>query len=91
MALGTHSGLENYKDSYAQSRGIGSTLQAKGASTCTCYRSWVTRFPLNVVQRWLGHSRLETTAICSNAVGAEEGSLARRTWEGLEGFVFPEV
>src|SRR5579863_4044899 len=28
--------------------------------------------PLNLMQRWLGHSRIETTAIYANAVGSEE-------------------
>ena len=36
--------------------------------------------PLNVIQRWLGHSRIETTAIYANAVGREERALATRTW-----------
>jgi integrase/recombinase XerD len=40
--------------------------------------------PLNIVQRWLGHARLETTAIYANAMGAEERNLARRTWQLLE-------
>ena len=37
--------------------------------------------PLNMVQKWLGHSRLETTAIYTNALGPEERSLAARLWE----------
>lgn len=36
--------------------------------------------PLNVVQRWLGHARIETTAIYANAVGKEERMLAQRLW-----------
>jgi site-specific recombinase XerD len=36
--------------------------------------------PLNIVQRWLGHARMETTAIYGNAIGREERNLARRTW-----------
>jgi integrase/recombinase XerD len=37
--------------------------------------------PLNIVQRWLGHSRIETTSIYLNVLGKEERGLARRTWE----------
>lgn len=37
--------------------------------------------PLNMMQKWLGHSRIETTAIYANAVGAEERALATRMWE----------
>jgi len=43
--------------------------------------------PLNIVQRWLGHARIETTAIYAGAIGEEERSLARRTWKALENVV----
>jgi integrase len=36
--------------------------------------------PLNIVQRWLGHARIETTSIYANALGPEERNLARRCW-----------
>ena len=36
--------------------------------------------PLNVMQKWLGHARIETTAIYANALGKEERELASRTW-----------
>jgi hypothetical protein len=34
--------------------------------------------PLNLVQKWLGHAQLSTTAIYANAVGAEEKDIAQR-------------
>jgi integrase/recombinase XerD len=40
--------------------------------------------PLNVLQRWMGHARLETTAIYAGVVGEEERKLARRVWSSLE-------
>lgn len=40
---------------------------------------------LNIVQRWMGHARLETTAIYAGAIGEEERALARRTWRALQG------
>jgi integrase/recombinase XerD len=40
--------------------------------------------PLNIVQRWLGHARIETTAIYSTALGPEERNLARRSWKALK-------
>jgi site-specific recombinase XerD len=45
--------------------------------------------PLNVIQRWLGHARLETTAIYAQALGNEERNLARRTWQALEEILPP--
>lgn len=36
--------------------------------------------PLNLIQRWLGHSDIETTAIYTNVMGDEERELADRMW-----------
>lgn len=36
--------------------------------------------PLHLVQRWLGHADLSTTAIYLNVVGKEERGVARRMW-----------
>jgi len=36
--------------------------------------------PLNLVQRWLGHADLKTTAIYANAMGPEEREIASRMW-----------
>jgi len=37
--------------------------------------------PPHMLQKWLGHARLETTAIYATAVGAEERKLAARLWK----------
>lgn len=37
--------------------------------------------PITLVQKWLGHSRLSTTAIYLNVSGPEEISFARRMWK----------
>lgn len=37
--------------------------------------------PLNLVSRWMGHSRLSTTAIYTAASGAEEIAFAQRLWK----------
>lgn len=36
--------------------------------------------PLNLVQRWLGHASMTTTAIYLQAIGQEERDIARRMW-----------
>ena len=36
--------------------------------------------PLTTIQKWLGHARLETTAIYLDASGEEERELAKRLW-----------
>lgn len=40
--------------------------------------------PLNIMQRWLGHARIETTAIYASAIGDEERNLARKAWSSLD-------
>ena len=38
------------------------------------------KIPLPTVQKWMGHARLETTAIYLNVSGEEERELAKRLW-----------
>jgi hypothetical protein len=40
--------------------------------------------PLDIVQRWLGQARIETTAIYASAIGDEERNLARSALSSLE-------
>ena len=40
--------------------------------------------PLNLVQRWLGHAQLSTTAIYADAVGPEEHAIAARMWSASQ-------
>lgn len=37
--------------------------------------------PINLLQKWLGHASLSTTAIYGDAVGAEERKMARKMWD----------
>jgi integrase/recombinase XerD len=43
--------------------------------------------PLNILQRWLGHAKIETTAIYASAIGEEERTLARRAWRSIESVI----
>lgn len=38
--------------------------------------------PASLTQRWMGHARLDTTAIYQHAVGREERAFAKRLWRG---------
>lgn len=40
--------------------------------------------PLNMVRKWLGHSRLSTTAIYADAMGPEEQAIAERLWKAFD-------
>jgi integrase/recombinase XerD len=35
---------------------------------------------LNMLQKWMGHADMKTTAIYANAMGAEEQSIAAKMW-----------
>ena len=37
--------------------------------------------PLNMLQKWMGHADMKTTAIYANAVDEEEAGLAAKMWE----------
>lgn len=41
------------------------------------------KVPLNLIGKWLGHAKLETTAIYADAVGEEERRLAGRMWNAV--------
>lgn len=45
----------------------------------------ISEVPLNMTMKWLGHSRLDTTAIYTDAVGPEEHQLASRMWSSHAG------
>jgi len=36
--------------------------------------------PLRMVSKWMGHAKMETTAIYCNAVGEEQQTIAARMW-----------
>ena len=36
--------------------------------------------PLNLLQKWMGHADISTTAIYANALGPEEQAIAERMW-----------
>ncbi len=38
--------------------------------------------PLNLLQRWLGHARISSTAVYAAACGPEEVGFAERFWHG---------
>jgi integrase len=45
--------------------------------------------PMATTQKWLGHAKLETTAIYQQAVGREENAFARRLWRKWSPIVSP--
>ena len=64
--------------------GAGPQATAKGLRHGFGVAAVTSGIPLNLVQKWLGHAQLSTTAIYADAVGAEEASIASRMWTTKE-------
>ena len=60
--------------------GSGPQVSPKGLRHGFGVAAVTTGVPLNLVQKWLGHAQLSTTAIYADAVGAEEKIIASRMW-----------
>lgn len=59
---------------------IGVQASAKGLRHGFGVAAVQASIPLNLVQRWLGHAQLSTTAIYAEAMGKEEHDLVARMW-----------
>ncbi len=58
----------------------GSYATPKGLRHGFGVRAIQSNVPLNLVQRWLGHADIKTTAIYTSAMGPEERKIAARMW-----------
>jgi hypothetical protein len=59
---------------------VGGCASPKGLRHAFGVRAIQSGAPLNLVQRWLGHADMKTTAIYTSAVGPEERAIAAMTW-----------
>jgi len=62
----------------AEIRGVYAT--PKGVRHGFGIKAVTSEVPLNMAQKWLGHSRIATTAIYTDAIGAEEQRIAEKMW-----------
>jgi integrase/recombinase XerD len=53
----------------------------KGVRHAFGIKAVTSEVPLNMTQKWLGHSRISTTSIYTDAIGPEEQRIAERMWE----------
>lgn len=58
----------------------GPHLTPKGLRHSYGVHAITTGVPLNMLQKWLGHAMMETTAIYADAVGEEQQTIAARMW-----------
>jgi integrase/recombinase XerD len=59
----------------------GAAAMPKGLRHSFGVKAFQSGVPPHLVQRWLGHASLETTAIYGDVIGAEERGFARRMWQ----------
>lgn len=59
----------------------GDCAMPKGLRHAFAVAAFQASIPPNLVQRWMGHASLRTTAIYAEISGAEEMEFARRMWE----------
>jgi integrase/recombinase XerD len=62
----------------------GAFASPKGLRHAFGVRALHSGIPLNMLQRWLGHADIKTTAIYANAMGPEERMLASKMWSNIE-------
>ena len=68
------------KDYMARAGIVGGMASPKGLRHGFAVACLAQKIPLTTVKKWLGHARLETTAIYLDVSGNEERDLARRLW-----------
>lgn len=62
----------------------GASAMPKGLRHSFGVHAFQSNVPPHLVQRWLGHSSLRTTAIYADVIGSEERAFAARMWFGLK-------
>ncbi|MFA7588299.1 MAG: tyrosine-type recombinase/integrase [Novosphingobium sp.] len=67
----------------------GEQASPKGLRHGFAIRAIQKKVPLPLVQRWLGHADLKTTAIYTHAVGPEEREIAARMWPDRDNATLP--
>jgi integrase/recombinase XerD len=75
------SGYRLVKDYMAKAGIKGGMACPKGLRHGFAVACLAEKIPLPTVQKWLGHARMETTAIYLDVSGDEERNLAERLWE----------
>ena len=58
----------------------GPHVTPKGLQHSYCVHAITRAVPLNMLQNWLGHAAMETSAIYADAVGEEEQKIAAEMW-----------
>lgn len=68
------------KSVMAEAHIVGPQATAKGLRHGFAIFALACQVPLTLIQKWMGHSSIETTSIYLQAVGEEEYEIAQRMW-----------
>jgi len=74
-------GYRRIKQVMKQAQIIGPQASPKGLRHSFAIAAIGAGVPLNLVQRWLGHADMATTAIYTHVVGNEEKQIAEKMWK----------
>lgn len=76
-------GYRRVKEVMHAARVVGPHATPKGLRHAFGVCAIQTNVPLHLIQRWLGHADIKTTAIYASAMGPEEREFASRTWKNV--------
>jgi integrase/recombinase XerD len=62
---------------------VGACAMPKGLRHSFGVNAFQANVPPHLVQKWLGHASLRTTAIYGDVIGPEESAFAARMWSRL--------
>ncbi|UAK22998.1 tyrosine-type recombinase/integrase [Sphingomonas nostoxanthinifaciens] len=74
-------GYRRVREVMARARIVGEHASPKGLRHGFGVRAIQSNVPLNLVQRWLGHADIKTTAIYTSVIGPEERAISARMWK----------
>jgi integrase len=77
------SGWRHVREAMKLAKIVNGAASPKGMRHSHAVASLSVGVPLNMVQRWLGHSRMSTTAIYGAAIGQEERQFAEMLWQKI--------
>ncbi len=69
------------KKTMSEARISGTKACSRGLRHSFAVNSVMHNVPLTLIQKWMGHASITTTAIYLNVLGAEERNFAKRTWQ----------
>ena len=81
FAFGRTEAWKRVSSAMSEAHVAGTCATSRGLRHSFAVSAIMSGIPLNIVQKWLGHATIATTAIYANVVGKEERDLAQKVWQ----------